>query len=141
MESDVIKLVNDFVEAVENGDQPTIDLITSESFEFKEKYFGRKHKEVLRKPSVEFFKDSVHKLWIEPKPYFYLKEKEAKVVYEISTDWRLSNTKFQSGFIRNSFYFTKDDKWKLKAIKKEFLRLSKYDIKESFNGLIVWFSV
>jgi hypothetical protein len=138
---EIIKLVNDFVEAVENSDQETVNFIAEDILEFREKYFGRKYKNSFKRTNLEIFKKTIHKLYIETEPYIYISKRKAKIVYEIRSGWHFSETNFQSGFIRHSFCFTRQKKWKLKAIKKEFLRFSKYNVKESFNGLAVWFAV
>jgi hypothetical protein len=138
MENDLIKLVNDFVEAVENGDQKTVDLIAVETLEFREKFFGEKYKSFYKKTNLEIFKKTIHKPYFQTKPFVYSEKRKAKIVYETRSGWHLSETKFQSDFVRHSFYFTKQENWKLKTIKKEFLRFSKYNTKESFNGFVVW---
>lgn len=135
--SEIIQLTKKFAEAVKNRDKKTIKEIINDNLKIETKIIGKR--------SFQDF--DVNKLnevlvivnWEKTKTFLYEKRNEVQAVFEINSHWHLKGTAFQSGFIRQTFTFGRfSGSWKLKHLKNEFSRFSKYNLKESISGFITW---
>lgn len=140
VKAELIRLTKNFVEAVNGRDKETAAQIADRRLKHEFRMFGSSS-------TLDFDSDNLkavdaYDFLLETEPYLYPGRRRARVVYEINTDWHMMGTKFQSGFIRQSFFYEKTpDGWKLIYLKSEFRRFSGYNLKKSFDGLSVRLSL
>lgn len=137
---ELVQLTERFVKALEKSDKETVAQIVSNKLKLKAKIVGNS--------SIHYFdKNNLEEIFIssyifETLPYFYLYRNRAKIVYEKNTWWNIKETAFQRGFIRHSFFYKKfKNTWKLYYLKQEYNRFSRYNLKDSLDGLFTWIMV
>ena len=136
---ELLELAEAFHTAINEGNKETIDKIVDDKllFERSMTLAGKSHlKKFYSKNDLLTFEPNLPSSLRENEPVIFINQNRAKVIFERFDNCLLPKSKFNHAFLRQSYFMKKNgENWKLKALKDELLRFSRYDIKSSLQNL------
>jgi hypothetical protein len=135
LQTELLKSVKDFYAAIQKDDKDKLNQIVDGHLllEYNMSICGLpKSKKSIPKDELLNLEQNLPSSVRETKPFVFVRRNEAEIVFEKFSHCHLPISKFDHIFLRQVYIFEKRNKnWKLKLIKDELSRFSRYNLKWS----------